>query len=83
MGIAADEAVAHGFRATARTLIAEKLSVPEQIIEAQLAHTVKDSLGTAYNRTEWLQERVAMMQRWSDYLDQLRDGATVIPLRAA
>jgi integrase len=83
MGIAADEAVAHGFRATARTLIAEKLGVPEQVIEAQLAHTVKDSLGTAYNRAEWLAERISMMQRWADYLDRLKAGAPVIALRAA
>jgi integrase len=83
MGIAADEAVAHGFRATARTLIAEKLNVPEQVIEAQLAHTVKDSLGNAYNRTEWLKERTKMMQRWADYLERLKVGADVIPLKAA
>lgn len=71
MGIAADETVAHGFRATARTLIAEKLSIPEQVIEAQLAHSVRDALGTAYNRTQWLDARKAMMQGWADYLDRM------------
>jgi integrase len=82
MGIAADETVAHGFRATARTLIAEKLSVPEQVIEAQLAHSVRDALGTAYNRTEWQEERSTMMHRWADYLDRLRRGADVVELRS-
>ena len=50
--------------------------------EQQLAHTVKDSLGRAYNRTTYLAQRTAMMQAWADYLDQLREGAKIIPLRA-
>lgn len=82
MGFPADEVTAHGFRATARTMLAERLGVAEQIIEAQLAHTVKDSLGRAYNRTEFLSQRADMMQQWADYLDQLRWGCEVVPLRA-
>ncbi|MBC7705736.1 MAG: integrase arm-type DNA-binding domain-containing protein [Rhodoferax sp.] len=78
MGFAKDEVTAHGFRATARTILAERLNVPVPVIEAQLAHAVKDSLGTAYNRTQYLDERKAMMQTWADYLDRLRDGAEVI-----
>lgn len=72
MGFSADEVTGHGFRATARTMLAERLGVPEPVIEAQLAHSVRDSLGRAYNRTEFQIERVAMMQKWADYLDQLR-----------
>jgi len=72
MGFDAHEVTGHGFRATARTMLAERLSVPESVIEAQLAHSVKDSLGRAYNRTEFLTERVSMMQAWADYLDLLR-----------
>lgn len=83
MGFAKDEVTAHGFRATARTIMAERLAVPEAVIEAQLAHSVKDSLGRAYNRTEFLAERKAMLQRWADYLDRLRKGADVIELRTA
>jgi integrase len=82
MGFPADEVTAHGFRATARTMLAERLGVPEPIIEAQLAHSVKDSLGRAYNRTEFLSQRADMMQQWADYLDQLRRGGEVVPLRA-
>lgn len=82
MGLGADEVTAHGFRATARTLLAERLRVPEQVIEAQLAHTVKDALGTAYNRTQWVEERKTMMQRWADYLDRLRRGAEVVELHS-
>lgn len=82
MGYSNDDMTAHGFRAMARTMIAERLNIAPEVIEAQLAHAVGDSLGRAYNRTQFLDQRVAMMQAWSDYLDRLRDGATVVPIRA-
>ena len=44
------------------------------VIEAQLAHAVKDANGRAYNRTQYLAHRTKMMQRWADYLDRLREG---------
>ena len=61
----------HGFRATARTLLAETLEIDPLVIEAQLAHAVKDANGRAYNRTQYLKQRTAMLQRWADYLDVL------------
>lgn len=61
----------HGFRATARTMLAERLEVDPLVIEAQLAHAVKDANGRAYNRTTYLKQRVVMMQKWADYLDGL------------
>lgn len=79
MGFPAEEVTGHGFRATARTMLAERLGVSESIIEAQLAHTVKDSLGRAYNRTEFLEQRRLMMQVWADYLDSLRAGCAMSP----
>jgi hypothetical protein len=51
------------------------------VIEAQLAHSVCDSLGRAYNRTEFVDQRRTMMQSWADYLDKLRKGGEVAPLR--
>lgn len=69
----------HGFRATARTLLAERLGIDPQVIEAQLAHKVKDALGTAYNRTQFVEQRHALMQQWADYLDRLKKGADVLP----
>jgi len=66
------EITAHGFRAMARTLLAERLRVPEAVIEHQLAHKVPDTLGTAYNRTKFIDDRRLMMQAWADYLDGLR-----------
>lgn len=76
LGYTPDEQSLHGFRATARTLLDEKLRVEPKFIESQLAHRVPDALGTAYNRTLHLEEREAMMQRWADYLDSLKQGGT-------
>ena len=81
MGFPSDEMTGHGFRAMARTLLAERLNVDEAVIEAQLAHAVKDSLGRAYNRTEFLEQRRKMLQTWADYLDKLRTGAEIIPIK--
>jgi integrase len=67
-----DEQTGHGFRATARTLLAEQLGFDDNVIEAQLAHRVKDSLGRAYNRTQYLEQRRVMLQTWADYLDKLK-----------
>lgn len=63
----------HGFRATARTMLAERLNIDPLVIEAQLAHAVKDANGRSYNRTEYQKQRMTMMQVWADYLDRLRD----------
>ena len=75
------EITGHGFRAMARTILAEQLHVKPEVIEHQLAHNVADALGTAYNRTKFLKERKEMMQLWADYLDRLKAGADVIQLR--
>jgi integrase len=71
----------HGFRAMARTILDEVLQVRPDFIEHQLAHAVRDPNGRAYNRTTHLAERKKMMQTWADYLDGLKAGAQVIPLR--
>lgn len=74
------EITGHGFRAMARTILHETLNVDVAVIEHQLAHQVPDVLGSAYNRTKFLPQRKTMMQRWADYLDQLRKGADVVQL---
>lgn len=83
MGFEKDEVSGHGFRATARTIMVERMDIDAAIVEAQLAHAVKDSLGRAYNRTEFVEQRRQMMQTWADYLDKLRQGAEVLPFKAA
>ena len=76
------EYTGHGARSMARTILAERLKVQPEIIEHQLAHRVPDSLGTAYNRTKYIDDRKIMMQAWSDYLDELKASATVIKMWA-
>ena len=84
LGFSGEEMTAHGFRALARTVIVENLpGVDPEWIEAQLAHSKKGPLGAAYDRAQYLQQRRQMMQAWADYLDKLRHGAQVIPIRAA
>lgn len=81
MGIGKEEMSGHGFRAMARTILDEVLGVRPDFIEHQLAHAVRDPNGRAYNRTAHLPERKKMMQQWADYLDKLKAGVDLIPLR--
>jgi len=83
MGYTKDEMTPHGFRAMARTIIDEVLQVRPDFIEAQLAHRVSDPLGRSYNRTQHLNERRKMMQKWAYYLDGLKIGAKVLPFKKA
>jgi integrase len=82
MGIGKDEMSGHGFRAVARTILDEVLGVRPDYIEHQIPHAVRDPNGRAYNRTAHHPERRKMMQRWADYLDNLKAGEEVIPLRS-
>ena len=83
MGFTKDEMTAHGFRAMARTIMVEKLNVAPDVIEVQLAHPKSGALGAAYDRAEFMEQRRIRMQAWANYLDQLRDGAKVLPFKAA
>lgn len=81
MGFDNSVMTAHGFRATARTILDEVLCFRVDLIEHQLAHAVRDPTGRAYNRTKHLPQRKDMMQKWADYLDGLRleaQGGNVI-----
>ena len=70
----------HGFRAVASTILNEQGWRPD-VIERQLAHCERDEVRGAYNRAEYLPERVKMMQKWANYLDALKAGAKVIPIQ--
>lgn len=84
LGFTSDEMTAHGFRAMARTLMVERLpGIDPEVIEAQLAHGKSGPLGAAYDRAGYMDQRRKMMKEWADYLDRLRIGADVIPLRSA
>ena len=71
------EMTAHGFRAMAATLLNEMGTWNSDAIERQLAHIEANAVRRAYTRGQYWEERVRMMQHWSDYLDQLKGGAKV------
>jgi integrase len=81
LSIGKDEMSGHGFRAMARTILDEVLGFRPDVIEHQLAHAVRDPNGRAYNRTAFLSERRQMMQRWADYLDELKYGSDTLQNR--
>ncbi|WP_394659260.1 tyrosine-type recombinase/integrase [uncultured Novosphingobium sp.] len=80
LGYATDEMTAHGFRAMASTLLNESGKWNPDAIERALAHGDTDKVRAAYHRGAHWKERVEMAQWWSDYLDQLRKGATIVEL---
>jgi integrase len=75
LGYSGDEMTSHGFRAMASTLLNEMGRWHPDAIERQLAHAESDAVRRAYSRGEYWDERVQMMQEWSDYLDRLKEGA--------
>lgn len=80
LGYTGKEMVAHGFRATASTMLNELGFAPD-VIELQLAHKDKDAVRAVYNRAARLADRKAMMQRWSDYLDGLKASKNVVGIK--
>ncbi|MHB1895296.1 MAG: tyrosine-type recombinase/integrase [Metallibacterium sp.] len=80
LGYDGDTMTGHGFRSTASTLLHEQ-GYPSDVIERQLAHKESNAVKEAYNRAQHLPERVKMMQAWADYLDDLRKGADVVPIK--
>lgn len=74
LGYSGDEMTSHGFRAMASTLLNEMGKWNPDAIERQLAHVDTNEVRRAYARGEYWDERVRMMQEWSDYLDKLRAG---------
>ncbi|HET7587853.1 MAG TPA: integrase arm-type DNA-binding domain-containing protein [Gammaproteobacteria bacterium] len=81
MGYSGKEMTGHGFRSMASTRLNEMGWKPD-VIERQLAHAERDPIRAAYNYAEHLPERRKMMQAWADYLDGLKGGADVVPIRA-
>ncbi len=79
MGYEKSEICGHGFRAMASTLLHER-GWKSDVIERQLAHRETNKVKAAYNHAQHMPERKKMMQEWANYLDELRDGAQVIPI---
>lgn len=62
----------HGFRSLATTVALEELRYPKAVIEMQLSHVKGDVHGFAYDRAQYLDDRIKMMQDWSNHIDQQR-----------
>jgi len=62
-------------------MLVDQLDLDPLVIEANLAHAVKDANGRSYNRTQYVAKRFEMVQQWADYLDKLAKGGEVVPLR--
>jgi len=78
LGYAQEEMTAHGFRAMAATLLNEMGIWNSDAIEKQLAHLDTSMVRRAYTRGEYWDERIKMMQHWSDYLDTLRNDGKIL-----
>ncbi|NLR73459.1 site-specific integrase, partial [Novosphingobium sp. ERN07] len=83
LGYASNEMTAHGFRAMASTILNESGKWSPDAIERALAHGDSDKVRAAYHRGTHWKERVLMAQWWSDLLDSLRSGATILPFPGA
>lgn len=74
---------AHGFRATASTMLNE-LSFRSEVIERQLAHAERNKVRASYNQGEYMDERRAMMQQWANMTDEMAKGdSRVTPIKQA
>ena len=62
------EARPHGFRTSLRTWLAEATDAPHEVAEAMLAHAADSSVVRAYRRTDFLEQRLALTERWADHL---------------
>lgn len=81
LGYGKDEMTGHGFRSMAASRLNE-MGWNADAIERQLAHAESNKVRAAYTHAaQYLEERTRMMQAWADYLDNLKRGAPVIPLR--
>ena len=79
MGFSKEEMTIHGFRAMFSTILNEKKlewGFDGDIIEAQLAHKEQNTVRDAYNHASYLDKRRELLQRWADYLDELRNQDT-------
>jgi len=71
-----NKATGHGFRATASTILNEMGYNPDAI-ERQLAHAERNKVRAAYNRSEYLPQRVEIMINWSRYLDGINTSQNI------
>lgn len=81
MGFGQEEMTAHGFRATGSTILNESGLFSADAIEISQSRKDKNAVRAIYSRADFFEERKRMAVWWSDYLDTLRKGADVVPIR--
>lgn len=69
----------HGFRSSLRDWIAETTNTPYEVAEAMLGHTVGGKVERAYRRTDYLEQRQSLLERWAAHVTKLRQGSVVVP----
>ncbi len=62
------EARPHGFRTSLRTWLAEATDAPHEVAETMLGHTVDSGVVRAYRRTDFLEQRAKLVERWADHV---------------
>ena len=78
MGDLGLDGVPHDFRSSFRDWASELTNAPRDVMEAALAHTVRDKVEAAYNRTDLFERRRTLMDQWASYLDGA--GGAVVPM---
>lgn len=73
MFIPPDVHVPHGFRVSFSSLLNEQ-GVDPAVVELQLSHAKADKIKGIYDRSQRVPDRRALMQRWADYIDQMKEG---------
>lgn len=62
------EARPHGFRTSLRVWLAEATDAPHEVAEACLAHVADSGVVRAYRRTDYLEQRRVLLERWADHV---------------
>jgi integrase len=78
-----DDLTAHGFRSTFRDWAAEQTSVPREVAEMALAHTIGDKVEAAYRRGDLFEKRRQLMEAWAAYCGGQPAGEVVPPAPGA
>ena len=72
----------HGFRSSFRDWVAETTNTPHDVAETCLGHTVGGSVERAYRRTDFLEQRRALMERWANCLLEKPNVVVCLDVRA-
>ncbi len=75
-----DMDLSHGFRSCLRDWIAENTKTPRDVAEACLAHSVGSDTELAYKRTDYLADRIPLMQRWADHVEPPEGAVLAFPV---